>query len=151
MVRRRSRARLVASVLFWAVVGCSDERGPTRPFEPYQGEPYPSLASGWEISEDGLTYEFAIRDGLEFSDGTPLVAEDVRRSWLRLLDPATAATAPDVLSIVVGASDRVAGRADEDEVGIRAPDDHTLVVELVFRHPLEDPGQQHLELEPGEV
>ena len=98
-----------------------------------QGEPYPSLASGWDISDDGLTYEFTIRDDLEFSDGTPLVADDVRRSWLRLLDPATAATAPDVLSIVVGASDRSAGRADEDAVGIRAPDEHTLVVEL--RHP----------------
>ena len=98
-----------------------------------QGEPYPSLASGWEISADGLTYEFTIRDDLEFSDGTPLVADDIRRSWLRLLDPATAASAPDVLSIVAGASDRVAGRADEDDVGILAPDDHTLIVEL--RHP----------------
>ena len=98
-----------------------------------QGQPYPSLASGWEISDDGLTYEFTIRDGLGFSDGTPLVAEDVRRSWLRLLDPATSATAPDVLSIVTGASDRVAGRVEEDDVGISAPDDHTLVVEL--RHP----------------
>ncbi len=98
-----------------------------------QGEPYPSLASGWEISPDGLTYEFTIRDDLTFSDGTPLVAEDVRRSWLRLLDPATEATAPDVLSVVAGASARVAGDADEDEVGIRAPDDRTLVVEL--RHP----------------
>src|SRR5262245_24416648 len=50
------------------------------------GEPYPSLASGWEISDDGLTYTFTIRDDLEFSDGSELVAEDVRRSWLRLLD-----------------------------------------------------------------
>ena len=73
------------------------------------GEPYPSLASGWEISDDGLTYEFAIRDDLTFSDGTPLTAEDVRRSWLRLLDPATNATAPDVLSVVRGASERLAG------------------------------------------
>lgn len=97
------------------------------------GEPYPSLASGWEISADGLTYEFTIRDSLTFSDGTPLVAEDVRRSWLRLLDPATEATAPDVLSVVAGANARVAGDANEDEVGIRAPDDRTLVVEL--RHP----------------
>jgi oligopeptide transport system substrate-binding protein len=97
------------------------------------GEPYPSLASGWEISPDGRTYEFTIRDGLTFSDGTPLVAEDVRRSWLRLLDPATEATAPDVLSVVAGASARVAGDASEDEVGIHAPDDRTLVVEL--RHP----------------
>jgi oligopeptide transport system substrate-binding protein len=97
------------------------------------GDPYPSLASGWEISDDGRTYEFAIRDGLTFSDGTALTAEDVRRSWLRLLDPATAASAPDVLSVVVGAAERLAGEADEDEVGVRAPDATTLVVEL--RHP----------------
>lgn len=97
------------------------------------GEPYPSLAEGWTISDDGLTYEFQLRDGLEFSDGTPLVAEDVRRSWLRLLDPATGATAPDVLSVVEGASARLTGEADEDEVGISAPDDDTLVVRL--RHP----------------
>ena len=97
------------------------------------GEPYPSLASGWEVSDDGLTYRFTLRDGLTFSDGTPLVAEDVRRSWLRLLDPATSATAPDVLSVVDGASARLAGDAGEDEVGIEAPDDSTLVVRL--RHP----------------
>ncbi|MCA1571451.1 MAG: peptide ABC transporter substrate-binding protein [Chloroflexi bacterium] len=97
------------------------------------GAPYPSLASGWEISADGLTYEFTIRDDLAFSDGAPLVAEDIRRSWLRLLDPATEATAPDVLSVVEGASERLAGDGGEDEVGIEAPDDGTLVITL--RHP----------------
>ena len=97
------------------------------------GEVYPSLASGWEISEDGLTYTFELRDGLAFSDGSPLVAEDVRRSWLRLLDPATGATAPDVLSVIRGAPERLAGEAEEDEVGIVAVDDTTLVVTL--RHP----------------
>ncbi|HUF06268.1 MAG TPA: peptide ABC transporter substrate-binding protein [Candidatus Binatia bacterium] len=97
------------------------------------GEPYPSLASGWTISDDGLTYEFDIRDDLSFSDGTPLTAEDIRRSWLRLLDPATRASAPDVLSVVAGATARLSGDADEDEVGILAPDDRTLIVEL--RHP----------------
>ena len=97
------------------------------------GEPYPSLAEGWRISDDGLTYEFQLRDGLTFSDGTALVADDVRRSWLRLLDPATGATAPDVLSVVHGASERLAGEIDEDEVGISAPDENTLIVRL--RHP----------------
>ncbi len=97
------------------------------------GEPYPSLASGWEISADGLTYEFAIRPGLEVSDGAPLVAEDIRRSWLRLLDPATDATAPDVLSIIRGAPERLAGQVDADEVAIEAPDERTLIVTL--RHP----------------
>ena len=97
------------------------------------GEPYPSLASGWEISDDGLSYEFEIRDDLEFSDGSPLTADDVRRSWLRLLDPATSATAPDVLSVVRGASERLAGEASLDDVGITVTDATTLVVEL--RHP----------------
>ena len=97
------------------------------------GEPYPSLASGWEISPDGFEYEFTIRDDLTFSDGTPLVAADVRRSWLRLLDPATGATAPDVLSIVAGAREHLAGDIPADEVGITAVDETTLVVNL--RHP----------------
>lgn len=97
------------------------------------GEAYPSLASGWEISDDGLTYTFTLRDDLAFSDGSRLVAEDVRRSWLRLFDPATGATAPDVLSIIRGAPERLTGDAEESEVGIEAPDDTTLVVTL--RHP----------------
>ncbi|HSK92793.1 MAG TPA: peptide ABC transporter substrate-binding protein [Candidatus Angelobacter sp.] len=97
------------------------------------GEAYPSLASGWQVSDDGLTYEFTVRDGLEFSDGSPLTAQDVRRSWLRLLDPALGSTAPDVLSVVAGAEERMAGEAGEEAVGISAPDEVTLVVEL--RHP----------------
>jgi ABC-type oligopeptide transport system substrate-binding subunit len=97
------------------------------------GEPYPSLASGWEVSGDGLTYTFTVRDGLEFSDGSPLDATDVRRSWLRLLDPETGSSAPDVLNVVDGATERLAGSASEDDVGIEAPDATTLVVRL--RHP----------------
>jgi ABC-type transport system substrate-binding protein len=96
------------------------------------GEPYPSLAESWEVSDDGRTYTFTLRDGLRFSDGSPLGAEDVRRSWLRILDSATGTTAPDVLSVIRGAPERLGG-GPEDAVGIRAPDATTLVVEL--RHP----------------
>jgi len=96
------------------------------------GEPYPSLAESWQTSDDGLTYTFRLRAGLAFSDGSPLTAADVRRSWLRLLDPATRATAPDVLTLIDGAAERLAGGA-ESGVAISAPDDRTLVVRL--RHP----------------
>ena len=108
------------------------------------GEPYPSLASGWEISADGLTYGSRSATDLEFSDGAPLVAEDIRRSWLRLLDPATAATAPDVLSVVLGrhrnagrrrdggrGRDRGAGRRD---AGRHAPPSR-LLLPRHRRHP----------------
>src|SRR3990172_696555 len=53
------------------------------------GAPYASLAESWTVSGDGLTYTFRLRSGLTFSDGSPLEADDVRRSWLRILHPAT--------------------------------------------------------------
>jgi oligopeptide transport system substrate-binding protein len=97
-----------------------------------EGEPYPSLAEAWTVSDDGRTYTFRLRDGLRFSDGTSLTAEDVRRSWLRILDPETRSSAPDVLNVIVGAQARLAG-GSEDEVGIESPDPRTLIVTL--RHP----------------
>jgi len=96
------------------------------------GEPYPSLAESWTVSDDGLTYTFRIRSGLTFSDGSRLDASDVRRSWLRILDPATRANAPDVLNVIEGAAARLGG-GSEDTVGIQAPDARTLAVRL--RHP----------------
>jgi oligopeptide transport system substrate-binding protein len=93
------------------------------------GEPYPSLAESWTASDDGRTYTFSLRDDLHFSDGSRLRADDVRRSWLRILDPATASTAPDVLTVISGAPERLAG-GSEGEVGIEARDATTLVVKL---------------------
>jgi peptide/nickel transport system substrate-binding protein len=44
----------------------------------------PSLAAGYEVSEDGLVYTFTLKEGLVFSSGNPITAEDVRFSWMRL-------------------------------------------------------------------
>ena len=44
------------------------------------GTVYPWLAESWEVSEDALTYTLTIRDGVTFSDGTPLTAEVVARN-----------------------------------------------------------------------
>jgi oligopeptide transport system substrate-binding protein len=97
-----------------------------------EGKPYASLAESWSLGADGRTYTFRMRSGLRFSDGSPLDATDVRRSWLRILDPATHSTAPDVLAIIQGAGERLAG-GPEDGVAIEAPDARTLVVTLT--HP----------------
>ncbi|MGO3148226.1 MAG: ABC transporter substrate-binding protein, partial [Leucobacter sp.] len=40
----------------------------------------PALASEWEISEDGLTYTFTVREGVKFHDGTLMSIDDVVRS-----------------------------------------------------------------------
>ena len=56
------------------------------------GNLVPELADGEpEVSEDGLTYTFKMKEGLKWSDGEPLDAEDVVYSWNRLADPNTAA------------------------------------------------------------
>ena len=53
-------------------------------------EPTPGVAESWEISADGLTYTFHLRDDAKWSDDTPLTAEDFAYSFRRLLGPRTA-------------------------------------------------------------
>lgn len=49
----------------------------------------PALAKSWDVSEDGLTYTFTLRDGAVFHNGEPVLAEHVKWSWERLLDEET--------------------------------------------------------------
>lgn len=48
--------------------------------------PQPAIAESWQISDDGLRYDFAIRPGLTFHDGAPINAAAVKRSFDRMLD-----------------------------------------------------------------
>ena len=49
----------------------------------------PGLAERWEVSGDGLTYTFHLRQGVTYSDGTPFVAGHVAIAFARVLDPKT--------------------------------------------------------------
>jgi ABC-type transport system substrate-binding protein len=46
-----------------------------------QLDPETGVASDWQISDDGLTWEFTIKDGVTFHDGSKLDVEDVEFSW----------------------------------------------------------------------
>jgi len=99
-------------------------------------EPVPAAAEGVEVSSDGLTYTFTLRDGIQWSNGDPVVAEDFRYAWLKVLDPATAATYAYIISTFVKGAD--AYNTDEgsaEDVAIEAPDDKTLRVELISKSP----------------
>ncbi|WP_313187790.1 peptide ABC transporter substrate-binding protein, partial [Lacrimispora sp.] len=86
-------------------------------------------AESFDVSEDGLTYTFHLRDGLKWSDGTPLTAEDFVYSWKRLADPNTAAPyGEDMLGYVKGYEEAASGNLDA--LAVSAPDDKTFVVEL---------------------
>ncbi len=80
----------------------------------------PALAESWRVEDEGRRLVFELRDDLAFSDGTPLTAEDVRRSWLRVIDPASPSPFSSLLDDVVGAADYVRGVGDPDDVGITA-------------------------------
>lgn len=93
------------------------------------GKVQPGQAESYEASEDGLTWTFKLRDGLKWSDGTPLTANDFVYSWKRVCDPETAAPyAETVLGMVKGFSEAVEGNLDA--LGVSAPDEKTFVVEL---------------------
>lgn len=46
-------------------------------------EPQPALAESYTVSDDGLVYTFTLREGLQWSNGTPLTASDFVFSWLK--------------------------------------------------------------------
>jgi peptide/nickel transport system substrate-binding protein len=62
--------------------------------------PLPGLAESWEVSEDGITYTFTLRQGVLFHNGREFVADDVKYSYERILDPETASPVVDELASV---------------------------------------------------
>ncbi len=94
-----------------------------------EGKLAPGQAETWETSEDGLTWTFHLRDGLKWSDGSALTANDFVYSWRRVCDPMVAAPyAETVLGMVEGYADAIGGNLEA--LGVEAPDDKTLVVHL---------------------
>ncbi len=60
----------------------------------------PALATEWEVSDDGLTYDFTLRDGVTWHDGEPFTAEDVVFTLNEVREPANeAAVAPNFDSV----------------------------------------------------
>lgn len=92
----------------------------------------PGIAESWEISDDGLTYTFHLRDAV-YSDGTPITSQDFLYAFQRLADPATAASYAWILDgHVKNGGDVVAGTLPVEELGVSAPDDKTFVIELEY-------------------
>lgn len=94
-----------------------------------EGQLAPGQAESWETSDDGLTWTFHLRDGLKWSDGTDLTANDFVYSWKRICDPVVAAPyAETVCSPIAGYEEAIGGNIDALQVS--APDDKTFVVQL---------------------
>jgi oligopeptide transport system substrate-binding protein len=82
----------------------------------------PALARSWTVGDDGTSIVFELRDGLTFSDGSPLTADDVVQSWFRLIDPETPSPLASLIEDVAGAAAYRRGEAGPEDVGLRATD-----------------------------
>jgi oligopeptide transport system substrate-binding protein len=96
----------------------------------HEGKTLPGMAETWDVSADGLTYTFHLRDA-QWSDGQKVTAKDFEYSFIRLLDPATASEyAFQGYYIVNGEEYNTSKVTDASQVGVKAIDDKTLEVKL---------------------
>lgn len=98
-----------------------------------EGQAVEALAESYEVSEDGCTYTFHIREDAVWSNGDPVTANDFVFAWQRAADPATASEYSYMMSDIgqiKNAAEIIAGEMDKSELGVTAVDEKTLQVEL---------------------
>jgi len=99
-------------------------------FEPlvrtHEGKLLPGMASSWEISKDGMTYTFHLRDA-KWSDGKAVTAGDFVHAFVRMFQICPASPIYD--DIKNGAELR-AGKVKPSDLGVQAPNDKTVVITL---------------------
>lgn len=97
------------------------------------GKAVNALCDHYELSDDGLTYTFYIREDANWSNGTPVTSADFVFAWQRAVDPAVASEYSYMMSDIgqiKNAEEIIAGTKDKSELGVTAVDDKTLKVEL---------------------
>lgn len=96
-----------------------------------ENEVIPEMAQDWDVQQGGREYVFHLRDDVIWTDGVPVTAGDFEYAWKRTLDPAQNSPAAGWLYDIRAARAYNRGEgATSDDVGVRALDDHTLLVEL---------------------
>lgn len=94
------------------------------------GQIEPGVATKYDLSDDGLTYTFHLREDAKWSDGVAVKAGDFVYALQRLVDPNTAAGGAYMGEILKNAKAILAGKMKPDQLGVTAPDDKTVVITL---------------------
>ncbi|RIY33165.1 hypothetical protein CJP74_02605 [Psittacicella melopsittaci] len=102
-----------------------------------EGKYIPVAATGWDVSDDGLTWTFHLRPEAKWQDGKPVTAQDFVYAWQRLTDPQTAAPFGDYLvnANVLNAKEIFSKSKPASSLGVTALDDYTLQVQLTTPTP----------------
>ena len=94
------------------------------------GKSVAGIAQKWEKSKDGLVWTFHLSDGVKWSNGDPVTANDFKAGWIRGLNPDTAGSNASMLFVIKNGEKYNAKKVSENEVGIKVIDDKTLQVTL---------------------
>lgn len=94
-------------------------------------EPEEAIAEKWDVSEDGKTYTFHIRDNAKWSNGDDVTAGDFVFAWKRLLDPETGSSAAFLGYFIEGGEAFNSGEGSADDVAVKAVDEKTFEVTLI--------------------
>ncbi|EDV9722728.1 oligopeptide ABC transporter substrate-binding protein OppA [Salmonella enterica subsp. salamae] len=96
-----------------------------------RGKVIPGVASQWR-NDNNRTWTFTLRDKAQWSDGTPVTAQDFVYSWRRLVDPKTISPFSwfAVLAGITNAQAIINGKVTSDRLGVDAIDAHTLRIHL---------------------
>jgi oligopeptide transport system substrate-binding protein len=102
-------------------------------------EPVAALAESWEVSEDGMTITFTLREDGKWTNGDPVTAADFEWSWKRTISPELAADYAYQFYGIAGAQEYNGCESNcaamADDVGVNAVDDRTLEVTLTTPQP----------------
>ncbi|MDO5018494.1 MAG: peptide ABC transporter substrate-binding protein [Lagierella massiliensis] len=93
-------------------------------------EVIPAAAESYEVSEDGLTYTFKLREGMKWEDGEALTANDFEYGIKRAADPETGSESAFLLDPIKNFNDVNSGKLPVEELGVKAIDESTLEVTL---------------------
>jgi len=94
-------------------------------------EAIPGQAESWSLSDDQLVYTFTLREGIQWTDGKPVTANDFVFAFQRLMNPETAAKYSYLQYPIKNAEDINGGKiTDISSLGVVAVDDRTLEITL---------------------
>ena len=97
------------------------------------GQLIPGVATAWSLSDDGKTYTFTLRDS-QWSDGTPLTADDFVYAWRYVLDPKNAVNTAHRLYPIANAQAIAKGEQSPSALGVRSRDNGK-VLEVTLTEP----------------
>lgn len=104
------------------------------------------------VSDDGLVYTFELKQGVHFTNGTELTSKDVKFTFERMFNPATAAKSTAYFNMIKGAKDMLDGNATE-LAGFEVVDDYhfTITLDYAFAPFVKNLGTSYADIFPEDA